>query len=99
MRIQVLDFAVVTRSKTAMTEFCVQQFCEHPSPAVIPAGIMSVIGQSGAMLLVAMGQPGTQAGTNPAAQLRLERTGCAASRPITTITAVLSRYFIRPYLN
>jgi len=75
---------------TESTALRVQQFCAQLPPAVMP-----VMGQSGAMPVIAMGQPGTQAGAIPAAQLRLERTGCAARRATTRSTADLSRCFIR----
>jgi hypothetical protein len=67
----------------------VQQFCEQP-----PSAVMPVMGQSGAILAIAIGQPGAQAGANPAAQFRLERTGCAVRRATTRTTEVFSRSFI-----
>ena len=54
---------------------------------------MLSIGQSGPMLVIAIGQPGAQVRAIQAAQFRLERTGCAARRPITNSTTFLSRYF------
>jgi hypothetical protein len=81
------------RGSTASIELREQQFCAQPGTAVMP-----VMGQSGAMPLsvplMAIGQPGAQRDAILAAQVRLERTGCAVRRQITKVAAIGSRRFI-----
>jgi len=85
----ILDLSREAGSRTASAACRVQQSCWQPAAADMPD-----MEQLGPMLPIAMGQPGTQAGAAPAAQFRLERTGCAARRAITSRTTVLSRCFI-----
>jgi len=76
------------RDSTASITLREQQFCMQPWAAVMP-----IIGQSEAIPLTPIGHSCSQAGAIPAAQFRLERTGCAASRPMTRNAVNESRRF------
>jgi hypothetical protein len=84
-----LDLCADACGSIASTELCEQQFCVQPGAAVMP-----VIWQSGGMTVIAIGQPGAQDEAILATQDRLERAGCAAKRPMTTIAANGIRRFM-----